>query len=59
MRLQYRGPFSIITDDGPIIVLSPDRVEDVNQQPHLSLEALAQDVRSAEACSAVIVAESG
>lgn len=47
MRLQDRGPFSIITDDGPIIVLSPDHVEDVNQEPHLSLEALAQDVRSA------------
>jgi hypothetical protein len=43
-QLQYLDPFGIVTDDGPVIVLSPDYIESVNQEPHLSLKALAESV---------------
>jgi hypothetical protein len=42
---QRIDPFGLITDDGPVIVLSPDYIESVNQEPCLSLKALAEDVR--------------
>jgi hypothetical protein len=43
---QRIDPFGLITDDGPVIVLSPEYIESVNQEPGLSLKALAEDVRN-------------
>jgi hypothetical protein len=45
-RSQRIDPFGLITDDGPVIVLSPEYIESVNQEPGFSLKALAEDVRS-------------
>ena len=41
---RFAGPFSIVTDGGPLIMLPPEYIDAVNQEPKLNFQAFTEQV---------------